>query len=88
MTRIPKPVDRACAIQVVRVSGTIRKSEEEAIRRARLAIFRANSVETTTDGQKSQIRSAENARFKSAEIESNTIGDPVSSGDEYDEDNT
>lgn len=28
-------------IQVVRVSGTIKKAEEEAIRRARLVIFRA-----------------------------------------------
>lgn len=30
-----------CVFQVVRVSGTIRKSEEEAIRRARDAIMRA-----------------------------------------------
>lgn len=32
---------RPCVFQVVRVSGTIRKSEEEAIRRARDAIMRA-----------------------------------------------
>lgn len=32
---------RPCVFQVVRVSGTIRKSEEEAIRRARGAILRA-----------------------------------------------
>jgi ribonuclease P/MRP protein subunit POP5 len=41
VTRLPKPIDDACVIQVVRVSGTIKKSEEEAIRRARLAIVRA-----------------------------------------------
>lgn len=36
-TKTPWP----CVFQVVRVSGTIRKSEEEAIRRARYAIMRA-----------------------------------------------
>ncbi|KAF6236009.1 hypothetical protein HO173_005637 [Letharia columbiana] len=43
---------RACAIQVVRVSGTIKKAEEEAIRRARAAILRAKreSGESSTDG--------------------------------------
>lgn len=40
-TRLPKPVDQACVIQVVRVSGTIKKAEEEAIRRARAVIVRA-----------------------------------------------
>lgn len=40
-TRLPKPLDEPCVIQVVRVSGTIKKSEEEAIRRARLMILRA-----------------------------------------------
>lgn len=41
VTKLPKPVDQACVIQVVRVSGTIKKSEEEAVRRARLVILRA-----------------------------------------------
>ena len=42
----------ACAIQVVRVSGTIKKAEEEAIRRARAAILRAKreSGEGCIDG--------------------------------------
>lgn len=42
----------ACAIQVVRVSGTIKKVEEEAIRRARAAILRVKreSGEESTDG--------------------------------------
>lgn len=43
-TRLPKPIDQACVMQVVRVSGTIRKSEEEAIRRARLHIKRAQRL--------------------------------------------
>ncbi|KAL2044380.1 hypothetical protein N7G274_003085 [Stereocaulon virgatum] len=45
MTDLPKPSKlaptRACVMQVVRVSGTIKKAEEEAVRRARGAILRA-----------------------------------------------
>ncbi|KJX94680.1 rpp14 protein family [Zymoseptoria brevis] len=40
-TKLPNPVNESCVIQVVRVSGTIKKAEEEAIRRARLGIVRA-----------------------------------------------
>lgn len=40
-TRLPKPVDQPCVMQVVRVSGTIKKAEEEAIQRARISIRRA-----------------------------------------------
>ena len=47
-TRIPKPVDKTCVIQVVRVSGTIKKSEEEAIRRARMTIVRAQRAKAAT----------------------------------------
>lgn len=36
-------------MQVVRVSGTIRKSEEEAIRRARASILRANRAAGKSD---------------------------------------
>lgn len=42
MTRLPRPVDQPCVMQVVRVSGTIRKSEEEAVRRAKASILRAH----------------------------------------------
>ncbi|KAF2459107.1 Rpp14/Pop5 family-domain-containing protein [Lineolata rhizophorae] len=41
MTTLPYPVSEACVLRVVRVSGTIRKAEEEAIRRARAAVLRA-----------------------------------------------
>lgn len=47
-TKIPKPVDKTCVIQVVRVSGTIKKSEEEAIRRARMTIVRAQRAKAET----------------------------------------
>jgi ribonuclease P/MRP protein subunit POP5 len=40
MTRIPVKDGRNCVFRVVRVSGTIRKVEEEAIRRARELILK------------------------------------------------
>lgn len=45
-TTTPRP----CVFQVVRVSGTIRKSEEEAIRRARGAILRAKRKDEEDGG--------------------------------------
>ncbi|KAI5194753.1 hypothetical protein E4T42_08689 [Aureobasidium subglaciale] len=45
VTHLPRPIDQACVIQIVRVSGTIRKAEEEAIRRAKAAILRATARE-------------------------------------------
>ena len=41
VTKLPRPIDQSCVIKVVRVSGTIRKAEEEAIRRAKANILRA-----------------------------------------------
>lgn len=41
VTKLPRPVEQSCVIQVVRVSGTIRKAEEEAIRRAKASIMKA-----------------------------------------------
>jgi ribonuclease P/MRP protein subunit POP5 len=41
MNTIPAKNGRNCIFQVVRVSGTIRKAEEEAIRNAREMILRA-----------------------------------------------
>lgn len=41
---------RPCVFQVLRVSGTIRKSEEEAIRRARDAIMRAKRKDEEDEG--------------------------------------
>ena len=43
MTKVPLPNKdgKNCIFRVVRVSGTIRKAEEEAIRRAREMILRA-----------------------------------------------
>ena len=50
MTHLPKATRqaqaRSCVMQVLRVSGTIKKSEEEAIRRARAAILKAKDEAT------------------------------------------
>jgi ribonuclease P/MRP protein subunit POP5 len=43
VTKLPKPFDDPCVIQVVRNSGTIRLAEEEAIKRARDFVRRARS---------------------------------------------
>ncbi|KAK6583910.1 hypothetical protein PZA11_003640 [Diplocarpon coronariae] len=55
MTCVPVNNGRNCVFRVVRVSGTIRKAEEEAIRRARELILRAqrdseDKGESTLDG--------------------------------------
>ena len=42
-TKLP-PGAKPCVMRVVRVSGTIRKAEEEAIRRARDSAFRAQQA--------------------------------------------
>ncbi|GAB7343309.1 hypothetical protein MBLNU457_1359t1 [Dothideomycetes sp. NU457] len=50
-TRLPGPIDVACVFRVVRVSGTIRKSEEEAIRRAKASILRASRAALGGEGK-------------------------------------
>ena len=66
MTQLSKnsrpALPRSCAIQVVRVSGTIKKAEEEAIKRARAAILRAKreSGVGSTDGLMAVLGQADN----------------------------
>jgi ribonuclease P/MRP protein subunit POP5 len=43
VTKLPKPFDTPCVVQVVRNSGTIRLAEEEAIKRARDVVRKARS---------------------------------------------
>ena len=45
ITRLPKPIDIPVVIRVIRVSGTIKKAEEEVIRRSQLIIKRAKTWE-------------------------------------------
>ena len=67
-TRLPKPVDQACVIQVVRVSGTIRKSEEAAIRLARQSIKRAQ-VQAAQGKSSSGFDLAENSQKKAVNVD-------------------
>jgi ribonuclease P/MRP protein subunit POP5 len=57
MNRVPVRDGRACVFRVVRVSGTIRKVEEEAVRRARLLVTAARD-EMTGGGKKGSSSSA------------------------------
>lgn len=50
ITRLPKPVDRPVVVRVVRVSGTIKKAEEEVIRRSQLVVKRARAWEESGSG--------------------------------------
>lgn len=46
MNRVPIKNGRPCIFRVVRVSGTVRKVEEEAVRRAKLLILAAKDEMT------------------------------------------
>jgi hypothetical protein len=41
VTKLPKPIEEPCAVKILRCSGTIRKAEEEAVRRAKVYITKA-----------------------------------------------
>lgn len=90
-THLPKPVERACVMQVVRVSGTIKKAEEEAIRRARLSIKRAQwasmrSVRAGADAGAIAVADAEEAEgVDDFPNFANGIEDPDEPGDEDEE---
>jgi ribonuclease P/MRP protein subunit POP5 len=68
MTRLPKPIDIPVVIRVVRVSGTIRKAEEEIIRRAKELVLRARTAEEIT-GEAAIVRDVVRAVEKSRETE-------------------
>jgi ribonuclease P/MRP protein subunit POP5 len=68
-TSLPKPVSQPCVFQVVRVSGTIRKAEEEAIRRARITIRRAQRPK-----EQATVTAASMAGAASALVEDDDLG--------------
>jgi ribonuclease P/MRP protein subunit POP5 len=96
MTQLPKmskqDSPRSCVMQVVRVSGTIKKAEEEAIKRARAAILRAKreNGEGGTDNLMNSLghgHSDDDAPSQSAPIMAKiTGGSEVSDEDEMDMD--
>jgi ribonuclease P/MRP protein subunit POP5 len=64
MDHVPVPNGRPCLFRVVRVSGTIRKAEEEAIRQARKLILHAKEQQehgNNTSGFLSMAREGDQA---------------------------
>ncbi|KAK3678162.1 RNA-binding protein pop5 [Recurvomyces mirabilis] len=68
-TRLPKPLLQPCVVQVVRVSGTIKKAEEEAIRRARIGILRAQRASKGLTGGVLTTRKPTNGAEAGAQAE-------------------
>jgi ribonuclease P/MRP protein subunit POP5 len=59
VTRLPKPIDTPVVIRVIRVTATIKKAEEEVIRRSQLIIKRAKAWEGS--GELPMLQSVERA---------------------------
>ena len=58
MNRVPVRDGRPCVFRVVRVSGTIRKVEEEAVRRAKLLVLAAKDEMAGKKGSSSDALGA------------------------------
>lgn len=85
MTKLPRPLDTPCVIHVVRVSGTIRKAEEEAIRRARESVLRARlSIGGGAQGLLKEVVTADDGEEEDASMD----GIEDDDDDEMDEDDT
>lgn len=59
MDRVPVKDGRPCIFRVVRVSGTIRKAEEEAIRQAKRLILAAKEDTDSKSSLNSSLRNQE-----------------------------
>ena len=65
MSRVPVAGGRPCVFRVVRVSGTVRKVEEEAVRRAKLLVLAARDEmagKASSDALAALLRSDSQAR--------------------------
>lgn len=71
MTRLPKPIDLPVVVRVVGVSGTIRKAEEEIIRRAKELVLRAKTADDKS-AEAAMLREVVRAVEKSRETEALT----------------
>jgi ribonuclease P/MRP protein subunit POP5 len=81
-TRLPKPADLPVVMRVVRVSGTIKKAEEEVIWRSQLIIKRARATETKTPMLESVEKVADEAR----KSENNILAQVDAGSEDDDED--
>jgi ribonuclease P/MRP protein subunit POP5 len=89
-SQLPK-IGQPCVLQVVRVSGTIRKAEEEAVRRAQLAIRKAQrdtarSRPVTSGSGQSNSHRADQAEDEVDANFQNGIEDLDDAGDDDDSD--
>jgi ribonuclease P/MRP protein subunit POP5 len=71
VSRLPKPVDIPVVIRVLRVTATIKKAEEEVIRRSQLIIKRAKAWEGK--GELPMLQSVERAADKERRSESDVL---------------
>ncbi|KAG5991800.1 hypothetical protein E4U54_003809 [Claviceps lovelessii] len=85
MDHIPVKDGRACIFRVVRVSGTIRKVEEEAIRQARQLILAAKEYENADGAFRSTASLSQQDKSKSALDIVDEEGDGSELGDAMDE---
>lgn len=85
MTRLPKPIDVPVVVKVVRVSGTIRKAEEEVIRRAKELVLRARTGESRP-GDASIVRDVVKTVAKRRENEVLDVGEEEEEIEESDSD--
>ena len=75
-------------MQVVRISGTIRKAEEEAIRRARATILRVEkaSGEDSQDNMLGLLDRSEHEPLKASQLTAGRLANGSVVSDEEDED--
>ncbi|KAI4690063.1 uncharacterized protein J4E84_004244 [Alternaria hordeiaustralica] len=82
ITHLPKPLDTPVVIRVVRVSGTIKKAEEEVIRQSQHIIKRARAWDGA--GELPMLQSVEKAADKERQRESEVLA-RVDAGNESEE---
>jgi ribonuclease P/MRP protein subunit POP5 len=73
ITHLPKPLDIPVVIRVVRVSGTIKKAEEEVIRQSQHIIKRARAWDGA--GDLPMLQSVEKAVDKERKSESEVLAE-------------
>ncbi|MCJ1305830.1 hypothetical protein MMC08_008647 [Hypocenomyce scalaris] len=94
ITQLPKASrnaqPRPCVLQVVRVSGTIKKAEEETIRRARVAILKAkrSTANGVVDGLEAILDDPGKGRGRDGNEENTTMGIEDDDEDEDDEESS
>jgi ribonuclease P/MRP protein subunit POP5 len=70
ITHLPKPIDLPVVMRVIRVSGTIRKAEEDVIKRSQQIIKRAKAYEANggLPMLQSVVKAADKERKNESEV--------------------